>query len=488
MSAKPPSSLIVKQVQSPQLAQGLMMTEHMQQAIQVMQLPVMELTAFIEEQVADNPLLEILDENNLKNKSTKEEPDEQNDEENKEFSFEEIDLSLLSQLEGEFQENYSKLEEINSHLTEDDEKLQSFKESLISSSPTLYEKLIQNVREEASSEEDIEAAEILIGYLDEKGFLSTPLEEIALLHDLPYERLNRMQLLIQSIEPYGIGAHSIQECLLIQLKALGKTNSLSYQIIQNHYEELLHNRIPIIQKSTGKPYEDIQVAITEISKLDLHPGLNFSKKVTQTIIPDATIREEKGELLVEVERDYAPSIGLNRHYLKLLKDTTLSTEIRQFIKHHLVSARWLARNLQNRYSTLEEIAQIIARTQRDFFMQLEGQLSPMTMQMVADELELHESTIARTVSGKYLNTPKGVFPLRTFFTNKYISNEGEELSSKTIKETIHGIINQEDKKKPLSDAEISSLLNKKGIKCARRTVTKFRTMLEIGNTQQRKKF
>ncbi len=484
----PSTAMIPKQQQSTQLTQGLMMTAHMQQAIQVMQLPVMELSAFIEEQVADNPLLEILDENNIISQSLNEsDPDHLKESEEKEFDPDIVDLSLLSQIEDESQENQSFGEESRT-LTNDDEKLQNFKETLISSPPTLFEQLLTKYREIADSAQDCGVAEILIGYLDEKGFLTTPLEEIALLHDLNIAELIRIKGQIQDLEPFGIAAESIQECLLIQLTCLHKMDTLSYRIIKNHYDDLLHNRIPVIQKEMKISYHEIEAAVHEIAKLDLHPGLNFSKKVTQTIIPDINLREDNGQLIVEVDRDYAPSLGLNRRYLKLLKDESILPEIRQFIKHHLVSAKWLVRNLQNRYSTLERIGHILVRAQHNFFMNIEGQLTPMTMQMVADELELHESTIARTVSGKYLNSPRGVFPLRTFFTNKYISNEGHQLSSKTIKETIHGIIAQEDKKKPLSDAEISTLLNKKGIKCARRTVTKFRMLLEIGNTQQRRKF
>jgi len=247
--------------------------------------------------------------------------------------------------------------------------------------------------------------------------------------------------------------------------------------------------LPVIQKKLGCSFQDLQTAIEkDIAKLDLHPGTHYSSQPVQTIVPDVNIRLENEKLIIEVESDYIPNLKINHQYLHMLQDPEVSWDVKQFIKRHLFSARWLMRNLHQRYSTIERIVEVIANKQYDFFTNPEGKLLPLTMKIVAEELNLHESTIARTVSNKYLNSPKGIFALRAFFTTKYISNEGETLSSQTVKEAILRLIETEDKTHPLSDEKISVLLNKQGITCARRTVAKYRLAYQIGNTQQRKKF
>jgi RNA polymerase sigma-54 factor len=259
--------------------------------------------------------------------------------------------------------------------------------------------------------------------------------------------------------------------------------------VRDYYDHLLHNHIPAIQKGIKRTYEEIQQAIEkDIAKLDLHPGTHFSSQPTRTIVPDVTLRQENDQLIVDVERDYIPSLRLNSRYLKMLNDPDVSNETKHFVKHHLFSARWLVRNLQQRFSTLERITQALAEKQYAFFTQPDGQLVPLTMKTLADELNVHESTIARTVSNKYLYSPRGLLPLRAFFTNKYISEEGEDLSSTTVKQSILDLIATEDKRYPLSDEKISILLKQKGIPCARRTIAKYRFALQIGNAQQRRKF
>ncbi len=251
----------------------------------------------------------------------------------------------------------------------------------------------------------------------------------------------------------------------------------------------MHNHLPAIQKSLDCSFQQLHRAIDDdVARLDLHPGTHFSIQPVQAIVPDVTIRQENEKLFVDVDRDRVPPLRLNHKYLSMLQDPEVSLETKQFIKRHLFSARWLMRNLQQRYSTIERIAEVIAQKQYRFFTDPSGQLLPMTMKALAEELNLHESTVARTVANKFINSPRGIYPLRAFFTSKYISDKGNTLSSQTVKEAIFGIIEKENKIHPLSDAKISSLLKENGIPCARRTVAKYRLAYQIGNAQQRKKF
>jgi RNA polymerase sigma-54 factor len=493
MSAKfltPNAQLQIEPKQQQQLVQRLIMSAHMQQAIRLLQLPLQELKSFIEEQVVLNPLLEIVHDSDAEAQEGEEKDTEiQEDDAEHELSINDRDLAILNRLEEDLRDHFAESEPAPIKCSSEKDKLKNYQEQSICADLTLREQLLRQAHESFETEKELKIAEILIGYIDKFGFLKTPLSEICSLHYLREEEVQFILTKMQTFEPYGIGAATIQESLLIQLRCLHKEHSLAYQIVRDYYEQLLHNHIPLIQKHLKCSYEEIQAAIEkDIAKLDLHPGTQFSSQPTLPIIPDVTLRQENDQLIVEVERDYTPSLRLNLRYLKMLSDPEVSSETKHFVKHHLFSARWLARNLQQRYSTIERIAQALAEKQYDFFTKPDGQLVPLTMKTLADELNVHESTIARTVSNKYIYTPRGLFPLRTFFTNKYVSEEGEHLSAATVKQAILDLITKEDKRHPLSDAKISLLLKQKGISCARRTVAKHRLALHIGNTQQRRKF
>lgn len=481
------SSLLLQQTQrqTPRLNQQMVMSQQMQQAFRFLQLPLQELTSYIEEQLVLNPLLEIAPE---KEKSEQKEEEKEIPLET-ELCMEEENLSLLYRLEEEMKEHFAQDESVYTKNSKKEEELRCFLEQSLPASISMRESLIQQSQETFQNPEDLMTADILIGYIDREGFLKTPLEEIQQLHSLSIDDLKRVLLEVQAFQPSGIGASSVQESLLIQLRSQNKQDSLAYVLVRDYYEELLHHQIRKIQKKLKCSFEIIQEAIDkEIATLDLHPGFSFSSQVNAAIIPDVIIRQENEKLVVEVEKDYVPPIRFNRKYLKMLQDPVLPLETKKFIKTHIFSAHWLMKNLQERYSTIERVTQSLARIQYDFFTSSEGELVPLSMKMIAEELELHESTITRAVSNKYLFCPRGLFPLRAFFTNKVESTQGEILSSKTVKNALLRLIEKENKQHPLSDEKLSQLLEEEGFSCARRTVAKYRSSFAIGNTQQRRKF
>lgn len=490
MSSKiPPAGLQFQSGPQQQISQRLIMSAHMQQALRLLQIPLQDLEPFIEEQVVQNPLLEISRDEEIP--SLEEEIEDQSLQETveQEVNIDDKDLAILSRLEEDFREHFAESEPAPIKRTSSEDKLKSFLEQSICAKTSLQDQLIQQAHDSFETEEEIKIAKILIGYIDEFGFLSTPLCEICTLHQLEEIETQKILEEIQTFEPYGVGAPSIQESLLIQLRCLKKEQTLAYLIVRDHYDLLLHNHIPQMQKKLGCSYDSIQDAIEkDIAKLDLHPGTHFSSQSAQAIIPDVTIKQENEKLVVEVEREYIPSLRLNPRYLRMLNDPDSTPDIKRFLQHHLFSAKWLVRNLQQRFSTLELIAQSLAEKQYDFFTKPDGKLVPLIMKTLADELNVHESTIARTVSNKYLNSPRGLFPLRTFFTNKYVAENGEDLSSTTVKQAILDLIEKEERSRPLSDEKISQLLKQKGISCARRTVAKYRFILQLGSAHQRKKF
>lgn len=468
------------------LSQRLMMTAHMQQALRLLQIPLLELETFLEEQVNQNPLLEFLEESHEEESEEKLE-EKKESEQIEELQIDENDLSILKQLDGDFQNHFS--ENDLPHYTKEEEEKRSFIENSLYKPPTLYELLIEQAVQTFEDKEELKLAEILIGYIDQTGFLLTPLEEIASFHHVDSEKLTKIIKMIQLFDPIGVGSKSIQESLLIQLKHFHKEKTLAFKIVEHCYEELLHNRIPLIHKKLNKSIETIQKAIDEdIVKLDLHPGSHIFTLPAPSLIPDVSLREEGKHLVVDVNRDYVPQLRLNHLYFKMLEDPNIPQETKDYIKRHVLSAKWLMRNLQQRYSTIERIADFLVKYQSPYFSEVDGKLVPLTMKKVAEELQLHESTIARTVSNKYIDTPRGLLPLRIFFTNGLPSNEGENLSSTTVKDKLLEMIQSEDKKHPFSDETLSTLLEKNGIFCARRTVAKYRKLLGLGNALQRKKY
>lgn len=470
--------------------QRLIMSRQMQQAIHLLQMPVMELSSAIEMEMEQNPVLEYPEEERVED--VREEEDEVDEEKEvgaeEELKFEDHDFEVLRRLDEEYRDYFLDSPGGNKGEIAEQEKVHQYVENSICAETTLFEHLMQQARETFEDKRDLGLAEALIGNFDESGFLKTPLDEIAVMQKCEKGSLESLLKIIQTFHPPGVGAKDLRETLLIQLRLQNKQATLAYKIIDRHFDDLLHNRIPLITKSLRCTSKEISEMVDRhIVKLDLHPGAWFSKQVTRHIVPDAAVRQEGDKLVVVVNENSLPPLRLNHRYLRMLDDENLPRETRDFIQQKLASAKWLLRNIFQRNETIENIVNELVKRQEDFFKNPEGKLVPLTMKVIAEELHLHESTIARAVASKYIDTPRGLVPLRSFFTNA-ISSEGEELSSKTVKDLVKEIIQNEDRSCPLSDEAISAALKSKGISCARRTVAKYRGLLNLGTAQQRRKF
>lgn len=462
--------------------QHLIMSQQMQQALQFLQLPIMELQSLIEMEMEHNPILEF---------STDDPPQdyEYQEHEEQKLDFDARNFEIMQQVDEEFRDHFA---ETGSYAPKqsrlDNEKQKSFVDSLVCKEKSLFEYLMQQAHETFDSQESLKIAEALIGHVNEYGFIETELQEIATLYNYDKAKLLDVLKVVQTFDPPGVGASNIQEALLIQLRQKGKEKDLSYQILHKHYADLLHNRLPAISKKTGYSLKDISQAMRDIAKLDLHPGMNWSQTTIPYIIPDVFIKPQGDDFIIYVNEDPLPPLRLNAKYLEMLEDPSLSEETKDFIKKKIASAKWMLRNLTQRNETLAQIAHFLVKKQKAYFSNPEGQLIPMIMAEIAEELHVHESTIARTVSNKYMDTPRGLIALRSLFTNSYVTHNGDDISSQTVRDEILALIEKEDKNKPLSDQAISELLQKKGIPCARRTVAKYRQELHIGSTRQRKQY
>lgn len=475
-----------KQTPSLKQTQRLIMSPQMQQAIRLLQMSVLELSEALEEELQMNPVIDFIEEEenpSLENADNQDQPPE------KELAFDENNLEILKKLDEEFRDLFSEGSSYSSFRTTDEEKLKAFQENSLCAETSLFEFLMLQAKETFSNSEDIAMAEALIGNFDENGFLKTPLQEISLLNNYSCEKLEKLLKQIQCFEPYGIGASNLQESLLIQLRCLSKQNTFAYTIIEKHYDDLINNRIPVIKKSLDCSAEEISNALKkDISRLDLHPGFGHFKHFAQYITPDATVEVNHETLTVRVNDDFLPAVRINRRYLNMLHDETLSAADKEFIRQKLTGAKWLLHNVHQRNETLLKIMELLTQLQKEFFLSPEGKLVPLTMKSIAEQLNLHESTIARAVSNKYIDTPRGILSLRSFFTQALETQQGDDISSNTVKKMLQELVQHENKQHPLSDAALSALLNKKGIHCARRTVAKYRSELNLGNAQQRKKF
>lgn len=476
-----------KQVTALKQSQLLMMLPQMQQAITLLQMPVMELTPLIEAEMERNPLLE--QEETDEDESIEEEETDHDDPE-REISFDENDFETFMQMDEQWRESLSdQLQADDPHQSSEMEKRKSFLESNLTTPPSLFSHLMNQAKDTFSDPKELLIAESLIGNFDEYGYLKTSLEEIAALSGCLVESLQKILEKIQTFDPFGVGARSVQECLLIQLRCLNKADSLAYKIIRDHYEDLIHNHIPKIQKSLSCQNHEIRESIEkQIAKLDLRPGAWYALPNNANIVPDILIRQDRDQLFIDTNDDFLPTLRLNRRYMSLLEDKDVPAETKEYIQHHLLSAKWLSRNIRQRNETLIRITEYLTKKQDQFFSKAEGELVPLTMKEVAQELHLHESTIARAVANKYVNCSRGLLPLRAFFTTAYSNKEGKEISSSTVQGAIQELIKREDKKKPLTDEKIVEKLQERGIVCARRTVSKHRRTLNIGNTTQRKKY
>ena len=439
--------------------QLLILSPQMQKALTLLQLPVMELVQAVSSELEENPVLEYSEEEN---------------------KIEENDL-----LRG-FEEKYCR----RSKRNEDD--LSSLVENTLAYEYSLFESLMQQAKELFLEKTDLKIAELLIGNLDENGFLDTSLEEIALLEDLDVTALTRVLKLLQNFDPPGVCARNIQESLLIQLRRQGREESLAYKIIEDSYDLMTSNRIPHLAKKNRCSVRLIQEIIeNEIADLNFHPGTSFSRghyrEALQQIVPDVIITSDGKGFLIEVNEKSIPPFRINPHYLKMLTNESLPCDTRDYIQEKISTGKWLLRNLCERQKTLYRIAEAVLAKQSDFFKSPEGALKSLTMKEISEELDLHESTIARAVANKYLSCMKGTLPLRQFFTHAYTTDAGDSLSAPAVKELLQTLIAEEDPASPLSDEALSSKMKEKGIPCARRTISKYRAELNLGSRSARKR-
>lgn len=470
--------------------QKLMLLPHMQQAFVILQMPIMELAELVLHEMEQNPLLDMA---SMDNEAHLEEAvEERTSDKLHELDLEDPSFMMLRNLDEEFSTHLTQTEDFGHSRSREEAQYQLFLDSLIVAQEDPFAALMAQLRERFQDPDLVQCAEILLGYLDEYGYIDTPLEDIALLHDIPLTRVTDVLLMLQELEPAGIGARSLQESLLIQLKRNGKEGGLAWKMVSEEWDNLLHRRIPILAKTFHMTCEEIeQVIHDDVRPLQIHPFSKMQNSPAMQLIPDVTLRyeEEEEAVRITINEESLPPLLIQPQYRKLIQEcASHNSPMHQFVRTHFSNLKWLTKMLHQRNQTLFRITLYLAEKQRAFFTSQETHMHPMTMQEVANALELHESTIARAVVNKYIDSPRGLMPLRAFFTYGYSGPNGTLLSSSAIFDAIQTLIHDEDKQHPLSDAKLASLLQERGMTCARRTVAKHRGTLGIGNVQQRRHY
>jgi RNA polymerase sigma-54 factor len=376
---------------------------------------------------------------------------------------------------------------------EPDRKLEALKNTA-APPQSLHEHLAEQWRLVDAEEPVKKAGSMIIDYIDNRGYLTVRLEQ---LHnkdrgDFTVDDLKQALELVQKLEPAGVGARDLRECLLIQMAQSSEEDmSFESRLIAEHMDELLDNHLPDIAKKMNCSIEAINRAIERMSKLDFSPGLQIGRDQNHPITPDVIVEqsETSGQYSVRLPDSDLPYLRVNDYYAKMAKDAHVSEKTRKFLQNNLRSAQWIMDAIEQRKNTLLKVTRAVVKFQEDFFEKGQLHLRPLPMSKVAEEVGVHLATVSRAVAGKYVQCSWGILPLRKFFSGGREDSDGRARSWEAIRAELQRIIDEEDKAKPLSDDQIRKKLEKAGIEnLARRTVAKYRKLLNIPAARFRKKF
>jgi RNA polymerase sigma-54 factor len=471
------------------LSQKLVLTPQLQMAIKLLQMPQLELSQTLTQELVENPFLEELTEVSSKEEMTKEEresaepTDDSGERDDSEIPLEK--LMGYSSTDDYFDERSYDGRDLG-YFTPGNVTQPSF-EYFLTTSPDLFDHLIWQLRLSKEDEVVRSIGEIIIGNIDENGYLKVTNEEIAEVANADMATVERAVRLLQSFDPPGIAARDIRECLQLQLRALRLEGTLCENLVTKNLELIGKRKYPQLAKIYNVPVDDIMVAVKIIEGLDPKPGSNFSSSAVNYITPDVYIIKTDSGYQIVLNDEGLPRLRISSYYQRLLSHkSSIPKEDRQFLEDKLRSAVWLMKSLDQRNKTIYRVTECILNFQKDFFDKGVNFLKPLNLKDIATELGLHESTISRVTSNKYLSCPRGIYGFRFFFSNAIPSDSGE-MSATTVKEMVKKIIAEEDSAKPLSDMCIVDIFKSQNINIARRTIAKYREELKIPSQSQRKR-
>ena len=475
----PSQTLSLAQTQQLQMV----LAPQLRQSLEMLQLPILELRAMIQQEVEQNPTVE---EKPIESENVEIEPGNGETEDAAELEFEK-EFEVLAKLDDEWRDYFFQDFDSRPFSSEAQEKRQFLLDSL-PQTESLQEHLLGQLRLAGLSEADRQIGELIVGSIDSDGYMTTDLEELSASANCDPVHLHDILDVVQEFHPTGVGARDLRECLLIQLERLGKAETLAVDIVREHLERLGGRKFTDIARSLRVPVEDVRSAAELISTLDPKPGRVYTDEVSTYVFPEVVVEKIDGSYVIILNDDQLPHVRISKHYRRMLKDAATKPEVRTYIRERIRAGAFLIKSIHQRQRTIRKIATEIVSRQTDFLDEGVAKLKPLTMAEVADTVGVHETTVSRAVSGKYMKTPSGILDMKYFFTPGIKTADGSQISNKTVKDIIAGMVGKEDPSHPLSDQEIMERLKGQGIKIARRTIAKYRLVLRIPPSHMRKSY
>lgn len=470
-------------------SQSLVLAPQLRQSLKILQAPTLELRNTILDELQVNPALEELPVDGVSVEENQEPQTDAGDDtgERKELEFSDGDFSVIQRMAEDFREYYNQETDLQPYTTEDEERRRHFFDSLVSET-SLQEHLIRQAKLLDLDAVEGQAMEYLIGSLNDRGYIDSTAADIALANQIPLKAVQRTLEALQTLDPPGIGARNLEECLLIQLRQRGREQSLAGRIVRDHSQLLLRRRIPELARRLGVSVTDVQAAVGEIAELDPAPGRKFSEDSNRIIVPDVRVERNGDEWQVILNNDYVPRLRISRLYKDLMASGGVNGKDREYLREKIRDGKFLINSIELRQNTIERIAREIVKSQRDFFDNGPAALKALTMAQIAAEVEVHETTVSRAIANKYMDTPHGIFEFRYFFTTGYRGEHGKSVSNTSVKSRIADIIESENPAKPYSDQKIVAMLQEENLTIARRTVAKYREELDILPAHMRRRY
>ena len=463
------------------LVQKLILTPSLQQAIKLLPMSTLELKDLLNNEMVENPMLEeqpLEEQQAAETQTTEEKPAEDKPEPQRGDNWDDADYQYFF---GEY------LDDGYRPRTPSEVKELPPIENTLSSTSSLSDHLSWQLSLQTDDPLTREIGEAVIGNLDDDGYLVASIDEMAAMGPWPVQDVERVLRMVQGFDPIGVAARDLQESLLLQLRHLGLENTPAEKIVTDHLRALQNHQIPEISRKLGLSIDDLKEHIEVIRHLDPKPGSRFNPSQSQYVTPDVYVEKIDDEYVVWLNEDGLPQMRISPTYRRLLdKGTEHGEETRAYVRDKFNAARWLIKSVQQRQNTIYKVARSIVNFQREFLDHGIEHLRPLVLRDVANDIGMHESTVSRVVTNKYMHTPQGVFEMKFFFHSGISSSYGESVSSVTIKQRIKKIIESEDQRKPLSDSKIVSILQREGLVLARRTIAKYREELKIPTSNQRK--
>lgn len=464
----------------------LRMAPRMIQSMEILQLPLMALQERIDQELSENPVLVDLRE------TSSSEPESETETEGGEAAPQsEAEVPAEDDAHDDWSESFGDHRMSRAALSEESDRKHDAMQNMASRPRSLHDDLSDQLGFLDSEPEVRSLADYIIYNLDDNGYLNQDLVDVIRDHggEVTLAQAEEALALVQRLDPPGIGARNLRECLLLQLTPEVPCREILHVLISNHMDDLAQNRLPTIEKKTGISIEQIKEAIDHFRRLNPKPAARFAPENAQYVLPDLIVEpNEHGTYDVRLVDEHTPQLSISRYYQKQLKNKQTDAAAREFIQKRIQSARWLIESIEQRRNTLLKVARAIIDHQQEFLDKGPEFIEPLKMQQIADRVHVHVTTVSRAVDDKWVQTPRGIFALKRFFGGGTTTTDGEEVAWDTIKRKLLEIIAKEDKTSPLSDEEIVEALSSHGFPVARRTVTKYRRTLRIPSSRQRKQF